>query len=94
MSKPLPVGVAQQVILTALGLEASSFDHAEQRFATLGIVVKPVRQGRTSVPQVRIKDRHDGGFTRDGDGESWRAYGDLSPAQVAALAPYMATKTK
>jgi hypothetical protein len=66
-----PVGKAQQVILSALSLEAESFQEADKLFAARGLSVTPMRQGRQSVPQVRCLDTAGGGFNAHGDGESY-----------------------
>lgn len=66
-------GKAQQVILNALGIEASSFGHANAIFEALGITVIAKRVGRSSVPEVHI--REEGGYVRtdygDYDGTVW-----------------------
>lgn len=67
-----PTGVAQQIILDALGIEAESFGHANAIFNALGITVLAKRQGRTSVPEVIKNDLSGGGFSNyDGSGEAW-----------------------
>lgn len=84
-----PVGKAQQVVLSALGVTRHTFAGAEAYFEEIGIVVSSKRVGRSSVPVVRIKDRYNGGFTSEGDGDSWRAYSDLTAEQLQALAPWI-----
>ena len=84
-----PVGKAQQVVLDALGMEANGASSANALFERLGLVVRPVRQGRTSVPEITLKDRYAGAIGRDGDGDSWRAYGELTAAQMQAIAPWL-----
>lgn len=87
-----PVGKAQQIVLDALGLEAAGATSANELFESLGLVVRPVRQGRTSVPEIMIKDRWAGGFSAEGDGEEWQAYGDLTAEQMSAIAPWVVTR--
>lgn len=87
-----PVGKAQQIVLNALGLTAAGAASANELFESLGLVVRPVRQGRTSVPQITLKDRYAGGWTPGGDGDSWRAYGDLTAEQMQAIAPWLVQK--
>lgn len=70
MARQHPVGKAQQVILDALSLEATSFQEAEQVFADHGLVVVPTRQGRRSVPRVHLADTTVGGFNIYGEGET------------------------
>lgn len=83
-----PVGKAQQVILDALGERASTFQQAEAVFSRLGIVVAARRDGRRSVPVVKLARQS---FVQSEDGD----YGSvtstsLSAEQRAALMPYMA----
>lgn len=66
-----PVGVAQRVILDALGIEADHATHADEIFTALGIGVQPVRVGRRSVPSVSRIDNSGGGLNIEGEGESW-----------------------
>lgn len=66
-----PVGKAQQQVLEALGLTASDFSEANQRFNELGIVVSSKRVGRNSEPVITIKETDFGGFNSYGDGETW-----------------------
>ena len=84
-----PVGKAQQKVLDALGVRRSTFASAEAYFAEIGIVVSSKRVGRSSEPVVRINPRHSGGWNIGGDGDSWREYADLTPNQLAALAPWI-----
>lgn len=88
-SNDFPVGKAQQVVLDALGLKATGMTGANELFESLGLVVRPVRQGRASVPQITIKNRYEGGWNEGGDGDSWRAYGDLTVEQMQAIAPWV-----
>lgn len=85
-----PIGKAQQTVLDALGVTKHTFAGAEAYFEEIGIVVSSKRVGRSSIPVVRIKGRHTGGFTTEGDGDSWRAYEDLTTEQITALAPWIA----
>jgi hypothetical protein len=67
-----PVGVAQQKVLDALGITASGFQDAQNKFDELGITVGSKRQGRTSVPVVSVQQ---GGSQRNlgGDFDVWDA---------------------
>lgn len=69
MTREYPVGKAQEIILNALGLEADSFQEAEQIFNNHGIIVVATRQGRRSVPEVYLLDTVASGFA-GGDGAS------------------------
>jgi hypothetical protein len=69
-----PPGKAQQIVLDALGIEANNFAHANEIFTALGISVVPVRQGRRSVPSVRLLDTSGGAFNLEGEGEAWDNY--------------------
>ena len=84
-----PPGKAQSVILNALGIEADSFQHASAIFEVLGITVIAKRVGRTSVPEVHI--REEGGYQRnkygDYDGEVWSNSDDLD---LSAINEWMA----
>jgi hypothetical protein len=84
-----PVGKAQQMVLDALGVKRASFAGAEMYFEEIGIVVSSKRVGRSSVPVVRLKNRYASAMTEEGEGETWRAYGDLTAEQMAALAPWI-----
>lgn len=68
-------GKAQQVILSALGIQANNFAHAKVIFKALGIDVGHKRVGRSSVPVVTKLDRSGGAFNRDGEGEVWDDWG-------------------
>lgn len=87
-----PVGKAQQIVLDALGMRAAGATSANELFETLGLRVFPVRQGRSSVPQIHLKSRYAGGFTEGGDGDEWRTYGDLTAEQMQAIAPWLVKK--
>lgn len=90
MPKELPVGVAQAIVLKALGETAATWAQAEAIFAHYGIIVRAQRQGRTSVPLVSERSQERGGWSPDGeDGWSVPALpSKLTPAQRAALQPY------
>lgn len=80
LSKTAP-GVAQKVILDALGIQANNFAHAKVIFGELGIDVGHKRVGRSSVPVVTKLDRSGGAINIEGDGEVWDDWGpdvDLS----------------
>jgi hypothetical protein len=66
-----PVGKAQQAVLKALKLTASNFAEAEQIFERLGLIVTSRREGRKSVPVVRVLSRTDGGLNAAGEGIEW-----------------------
>lgn len=87
-----PVGKAQQIVLNALGLKASGATSANALFEELGLAVRPVRQGRASVPEITLKSRYAGGWNEGGDGDSWRAYGDLTAEQMQAITPWLVKK--
>lgn len=84
-----PIGKAQQMVLDALGVKRGTFAGAAAYFAEIGIVVSSKRVGRNSVPVVRIKDRYAAGVTEEGEGETWRAYDDLTAEQRQSLAPWI-----
>ena len=84
----MPVGKAQAIVLEALGLKAGSFGQAEQLFSELGIVVIAKRQGRTSVPVVKIK-KYPGSWNPGGDWDEGGNVATLSDEQRAALAPWL-----
>lgn len=74
LSKTAP-GVAQTVILDALGIQANNFAHAKVIFQELGIDVGYKRVGRKSVPVVKKLDRSGGAINIEGDGEIWDDWG-------------------
>lgn len=80
MAKQTPVGVAQKKVLDALGLQADSWNEANEIFRRIGIVVGAKRVGRTSEPVVTV-DRYGGGFNQYGEGETFTKGDDtdLSP---------------
>ena len=82
MQKHFPVGATQAKVLTALGLTAENFDHANAIFDRIGIVVSSKRVGRTTEPVVTLRDRVGGGFNEYGEGETW----DI-PTEDVDLAP-------
>lgn len=91
MAKELPVGVAQQKVLTALGAPTAiqSWGGAEAYFERIGIRVRAVRVGRSSEPRVRLREDRQagGGWNEGGDGDSWgERAADLTEAQRAAIA--------
>jgi hypothetical protein len=87
MAKELPIGVAQKKVIELLGSETATelWSGAEAYFERKGIRVRAVRVGRTSEPRVRLRNPDGGGFTREGDGDSWGAIHDLTTEQLAAL---------
>lgn len=74
LSKTAP-GVAQAVILQALGIKANNFAHAKVIFQELGIDVGHKRVGRSSIPVVTKLDRSGGAINIEGDGEIWDDWG-------------------
>ena len=78
---------AQQTILKSLQKEIRTHAGAEDYFAEIGIVVKPVRVERTSEPRVTIKSRFDSSLGEDGVSD--RVYRDLTDEEVAALEPWL-----
>ena len=89
MSKELPVGVAQQMVLNALGAPQSvnTWDKAKRYFSEIGIIVGAARDGRGSKPWVREDTRALGGWN-PGNEDGWSAPSKLTPEQRAALAPW------
>ena len=71
MADSYPVGKAQQMVLDALGLKASSFQEANAVFESIGIVVASKREGRSSVPQITVNGSVGGDFNAWGEGETW-----------------------
>lgn len=84
MSKDYPVGKAQQMVLDALGLAADGFSEADQLFAEHGLVVSSKREGRASVPVVRLMETAGGGWNVGGDGESYSiSYKNIDLSKIA-----------
>lgn len=72
MQKSYPVGRAQWQVCKALGhTEIDTFQEAEDLFKRVGIVVIPVRQGRTTVPSIKRRADVGGGFNAWGEGETY-----------------------
>jgi len=65
-----PISKTQKMVLEALGMTAKDYTDADKKFADIGITVRSIRQGRTSVPAITVTG-FGGGWTADGDGESW-----------------------
>lgn len=78
-----PPGVAQQVILSALGITANNHAHANAIFSALGIGVQARRVGRSSVPEVVLTTVGGYAFNREGEGEG----GEYHPADGLDLSP-------
>ena len=78
-----PVGKAQQAVLDALNLTASNFAEANQVFESIGIVVSSRREGRKSVPVVRVLSRTDGGFNAAGEGVEWKRFEDADFSSIS-----------
>ena len=66
-----PVGKAQRMVLEALGLSAYSFNEAKKILRNRGLIVTSKRQGRQSVPSIKLMDTEGGAMSSDGDGDSW-----------------------
>jgi len=71
-----PVGKAQQMVLSALGIAATGFGDAQRKFEDLGLSVTSKREGRQSVPVVEVLDRDAGAFNAAGEGVTWQQYPD------------------
>ena len=83
MAAGFPVGKTQKIVLDALGITGVAwFGQAEQKFEDLGIIVTSKRVGRGVEPRITVKSRMVGGFTEDGDGDSWREYADVDLSAV------------
>jgi hypothetical protein len=77
------VGKTQTMVLNALGItNVIWFDRAEQAFAELGLIVRSKRVGRSVQPEIIVQPRFGGGFTADGDGESFRQYPDIDTTPI------------
>jgi hypothetical protein len=78
-----PVGKTQKMVLDAMQVRYATFGAAEDYFKSIGIVVRSKRVGRSVQPEIVVKSRMSGGFTTDGDGETWQQYEtvDLTPIQ-------------
>jgi len=74
--KAYPLSKTQEKVLEALGLTAADFSEAEQIFSELGLVVTSKREGRYTVPVIRVLDRHGGGFNAAGEGVAFDQYPD------------------
>jgi len=66
-----PMGKAQRMVIEALGLNADSFSEAEEMFAERGLIVASKREGRKSVPAIKLMDTEGGAMNADGEGDSW-----------------------
>ena len=77
-----PVSKAQQMVLDALGMTASGYSDAQDKFEELGLVVSSKRQGRSSVPAITVKSRETGGWNPGGDGWSGRQYDDIDTSAI------------
>jgi hypothetical protein len=81
--KSFPVGKAQQMVLDALGIEATDWNEAKAAFEEIGITVNSKRVGRGVEPEIIVDSGHRSGF--DDNGEGWQADitfdRDLSPVE-------------
>lgn len=81
---PIPIGVAQEKVLDALGITASDWMDAKQKFDEIGIEVGSRRVGRSSEPVVSRKNSYGGGWNPGGDGEEYRiSYKSIDLAPVS-----------
>ena len=69
MNRDFPVGKAQQMVLDALKLRADGFNAADALFNNLGMAVTGKRQGRASVPEIRLESAT-ARFNADGDADT------------------------
>ncbi len=84
MQHHYPVGKAQKMVLDALGVSIDTYDGAEAFFERIGIIVTPVRQGRKSIPSIKMRETVGGGFNAYGEGETYEIdyqHVDLTPLQ-------------
>lgn len=94
MEKHFPVTKVQSMVLGALGLEATHFDEAKELLAHLGLTVNVKREGRTTVPSIRVEDRVGGGWNGGGDADTWQQspYMDLTPLMQWIVNPEYAER--
>jgi hypothetical protein len=69
-----PTSKTQTTVLSALNLSAANFTEAERIFEELGLVVTSKRQGRATVPVIRVLDRQGGAFNAHGEGVVFDQY--------------------
>lgn len=69
MKKEFPTSSAQDQVLKALNLTAETYPQAEEVLQACGLKVTPVRQGRSSVPSIKLIDAITGGVTAYGEGD-------------------------
>lgn len=77
-----PVGKTQATVLAALNIAANDFSHAEQIFQDLGLIVTSKRQGRKTIPVVKVLDRQSGAFNAAGEGVIFDKYPDLDTTKI------------
>ena len=82
-----PIGKAQRMVLEALGLNADGFSEAKAMLRDRGLIVTSKRQGRKSVPSIKLMDTEGGAMTAGGDGDSWDI--DYKAYDKAAIAEWM-----
>lgn len=87
IDRDYPTGVAQDVILKALGLRASGFKDAVRIFAKIGITVSSKRVGRSSVPVVTRLDPYGGGWNAGGDCDG--SYNNYESADLSKISQWI-----
>jgi hypothetical protein len=87
-----PPGKAQQIILEALQITADSFGHANAIFYKIGITVLATRQGRHSVPVVRINREIGAARNEGGDFDEWD-YSNANGLDLSAISEWMADES-
>jgi hypothetical protein len=84
MARNYPTSVAQNKVLSALGLTAEDYPEAEKVLAAHGIAVSSRRVGRSSEPVVTRLAATFGGWNPGGDGESYEVcYKDIDLSPVS-----------
>ncbi len=87
MQHSYPVGKAQGMVLMALGRkDIDTYQEAEAFFASVGISVIAVRQGRASVPSITVQSGHS--WNVGGDADTWGGT-TLTSEQKKAIAQWM-----
>lgn len=80
----------QRVVLDALGLQAGTAWAAEEIFKGLGLVVHFRREGRATVPTIRVADPHRHAWNEGGDADVWTEQrGTLTAEQWAKIAQWI-----
>ena len=90
MSRGYPTSKVQDIVLNALGVNIKDFAEAERWFKAHGFSVTPIRDGRTTRPEIRMLATEDSGA---GVGEyiddscSWPI--NYEPVDLAPVAQYI-----